>query len=471
MRIVFVVPYTTSASRYGNLAGAGSFVPPLGLCQLAAITQREGHETHIIDAPTEGLPHEQVLEKIQEYKPDIVGITAVTMTVLMAGELAKMVKKADKNIVTVVGGPHVSALPEDSLERFPSIDYIVVGEGEETLLELINRWEQGGDPADIRGIAYRSHGSIKTTPDRPFIEDLDGLPFPAWGMLSGFPQVYNLQVQSIGNLPSTSVCTSRGCPGRCTFCDRRVFGNRFRANRAEYVINLIKYLYYHHGVRDIQFEDDFFTLHRKRLYEICEELIRLDLDLTWSCQARVKSVNPDMLSKMKQAKCWSVLFGVESGNQGVLDTMRKEVTLEDISKAVTYTSEAGILSKGFFITGNVGETKETLKETRDFVMNNKFDDISLHYLCPFPGSIVYEVADQYGTFDKDWTKMNFYNAVFVPKGLTEKDLIRHTKLTYLRFYIRLKTIYNYLKRIRTRKQFLLFVKAGLSLFNYILKKG
>ena len=365
---------------------------------------------------------------------------------------------------------HVSALPEESLLKFKDIDIAVIGEGEETIAELLPVIKDKGSLSSVKGIAFRNNEKVVFTESRPLIKDLDTIPLPLWTLLPDFPNAYNLQAQSVANFPSTSVCSSRGCTGKCTFCDRRVFGNRLRAHSAEYVIKLIKDLYYNYRIRDIQFEDDNFMLFRKRLLKICEMLKKEKLNITWSCQVRVDMVDFEILKKMKEAGCWMILYGVESGSQKVLDLMRKGISKEKIEKAIDITHKAEILCKGFFITGFLNEDGSSLKETYEFIKKNRLDDISLHYFTPFPGSKAYEIVDKFGTVKGDLSDMTYYRPVFIPKGLTEEDLVKHTKACYRKFYLKPRTIFNYFRRIKSLSHLFYFAKSSLALLKYIIVK-
>ena len=470
MKIVLVNPPVTKEERYGTLAPAGSYAPPLALCSLTAVTSKIGYETTIIDSQVEGLDHEDTLNRIRATSPQVVGITSTTSTFLSAAELARIIKRENKDTVVVAGGVHVSALPEESLLKFKDIDIAVIGEGEETIAELLPVIKDKGSLSSVKGIAFRNNEKVVFTESRPLIKDLDTIPLPLWTLLPDFPNAYNLQAQSVANFPSTSVCSSRGCTGKCTFCDRRVFGNRLRAHSAEYVIAMIKDLYCNYGIRDIQFEDDNFMLFRKRFLKICEMLKKEKLKITWSCQARVDMVDFEILKKMKEAGCWMILYGVESGSQKVLDLMRKGISKEKIEKAIDITHKAEILCKGFFITGFLNEDGSSLKETYEFIKKNRLDDISLHYFTPFPGSKAYEIVDKFGTVKGDLSDMTYYKPVFIPKGLTEEDLVEHTKACYRRFYLKPRTILNYLKRVKSFSHLLYFAKSSLALFKYIIFK-
>jgi len=201
------------------------------------------------------------------------------------------------------------------------------------------------------------------------------------------------------------------------------------------------------GVREFSFEDDTFITFKKRLIAICQGIISLNLNITWTCLGRVNSIDAEILALMKRAGCWQISFGIESGSQEILTTIHKNVTLAQIRRAVDLCRDAGILSKGFFIVGHPGETRETLKKTLDFSLQLPLDDISVTMLTPFPGTEIYERAAEFGTFDSDWSRMNLLNTVFIPHGLTHNDLERSQSEILKRFYLRPRIIFSYLRRL------------------------
>jgi anaerobic magnesium-protoporphyrin IX monomethyl ester cyclase len=243
-----------------------------------------------------------------------------------------------------------------------------------------------------------------------------------------------------------------------------VFGTACHSFSADYVISMMRDLYDNYGIRHICFEDDTFVTFKKRLTEICNRLIELKLDLSWSCLGRVNHVNSESLALMKRAGCWQISFGIESGSQEILKTIHKNVTLEQIRSAVTMCSEAGILSKGFFIVGHPCETKETLAQTLEFALQLPLDDISVTMLTPFPGTEIYERAAEFGTFDGNWSKMNLLNAVFVPLGLTREDLENYQRIILRNFYLRPRIIACYLARLAKSPAIINGLSSGLRAF-------
>jgi anaerobic magnesium-protoporphyrin IX monomethyl ester cyclase len=471
-RVVFVDPPVTKRERYGTLAAAGAYVPALGLCSLAAVTRAHGCPTQIVDCAIQGLDHEAAARAVLESRPALVGITSTTSTFGSASRLARVIKAAAAPPLVMLGGVHVTALPEAVLSEHPEFDLAVVGEGEMVVGELVQHLQNGTSWLGLIGTAHRDGESrVALNPRPPLIEDLDSLPRPAWDLLPGFPQSYNLQAQSVARTPSASVCTSRGCPGRCTFCDRGVFGSRYRYHSAEYVLDVVRELHARFGVNDIQFEDDNFVLHRRRLLEICDLLQAEGGPVTWSCQTRIDTLQPDVLRRMKRAGCWMLLLGVESGSPDVLELMGKDCGPDQVRDAVETIHQAGLKCKGFFITGFLNETADSLRQTRRLIREVPFDDISLHYFVPFPGSKSNNMASRHGTLVQDWDRMNYYEPVFVPSGLTENDLVEHTRRAYRSFYLKPRTIWAYVGRVRGIGHLLYLVKSFLALIRYAVLPG
>jgi len=445
--IIFVNPPLTLEERYGSLSGAANTMPSLGLLSLAAVVRTNNFNSHIIEASSLGLDYKDTLEEIFKYSPDYVGITATTLSIHNAAKLARMIKKKDKAVCVIIGGVHLTAIPEETMRNFKQFDVGVIGEGEETLIELLKASRDGRDLKTIKGLIVRDGGNLYLTERRPFIKDLNKLPLPAWDLLPGFPKAYHPPSFRFKRLPAASIVTSRGCPMKCVFCDRSVFGNSCRWFSAKYVVEMIKVLQQKYGVREVLIEDDTFVIAKPRLISICEELLKENLNLSWSCLARVDMVEPKILALMRRAGCWQIGYGIESGVQKILDFIGKKITLKQIETALKWTKEAGIETKGFFIIGHPTETIETIEKTINFAKSIDLDDFNIFKLTPFPGSEIYKTAHRYGKFNDNWEKMNLLETVFVPEGLTKNELEKYSKLALRRFYLRPKIILSYIKRI------------------------
>lgn len=457
-RIVLVDPPTTLEETPKNSERA---MPWLGLLNLASVMRHMGVDTRIIQASSLGL--EDTISQINKSNPRYLGLTATTSTIFAAGEVARRVKEVSPRTIVIIGGPHLTAIPEETMEVFTPFDIGVIGEGEDTFKELITYLEGGMDLLEVKGIIFRRGDNLVKTQSRPFINDIDSIPFPSWDLVEDFPHGYNPAPGRFLRLPIAPMVSSRGCPYQCIFCDRSVFGNKCRAHSAGYVLELIKYLKNKFCIREIIFEDDTFVTFKKRLVEVCEGLIKHDLRLSWSCLGRADAVDLETLRLMKRAGCWRISYGIETGDQRVMDFIGKRLTLDKVEKVLALTKRAGILTKGFFILGHPIDNDETIKGSIEFSIRVKLDDINVNMMTPFPGSRLYEIAHQYGEFDRDWKKMDLLNIVFVPKTLTKERLMSYSKEMMRRFYLRPSKIKTYvLRMLRNPTTFLYYINGFLS---------
>jgi anaerobic magnesium-protoporphyrin IX monomethyl ester cyclase len=441
--------------RYGKLAPIGATLPHLGLLMLGAVLRKAGHRVRIIDSPAQNLNPAETLEEIKKCQPDIVAFTAVTPSIHKAAEAASMVRNLYPFIPILIGGPHVTAIPEQTLKDHPVFDYGIVGEGEVTIVEVADALTADRIPSNVPGVAFRENGEVRLTPHRPPMMNLDSLPFPAWDLLDGFPSGYHPALFKYIRLPSTHIVSSRGCPNRCIFCDTSVFSRKIRFHSAEYVLDMIRYLVETFNIKEIVFEDDQFFLKGKRVKRICEGLLKADLGISWSCSGRVNSVDDIALLKlMKRSGCWQINYGIESASQKILDYAKKAITVEQVRKAVSLTHEAGILAKGYFIFGLPYENEKTMDKTIRFAKSIPLTDISVFMLTPFPGSEIYDIAGQHGTIINDFKQMNVLNVVYVPKGLSREKLLYYQQRFMKEFYLRPQIIASYMKRFSANPRML-----------------
>jgi len=296
-------------------------IMPMGLAYIAAVLEHNGNEVQILDLLVSRYSKKKIESKIAEYQPDIIGITSVTMNYPIASSILRDCKSVNKDIITVIGGPHVTFCPVETLNEAPWIDIVVRGEGEQTILDIIG----GIKLEDIDGIAFRSNG-IKLTGERNLIQDLDGLPLPARHL---FPlsKYHALDCHC-------SLVTGRGCPFSCIFCvGSKMGGRRARYRDPKLVVDEIEQCLAY-GFTEVNMEDDLLTLNPRHVYAFCDEIIARGLKFNWSVFSRVDTVNPELLRKMQEAGCTWMLYGVESGNQQILDTVKKKITLEKIREGV-----------------------------------------------------------------------------------------------------------------------------------------
>ncbi|MBL7196566.1 MAG: cobalamin-dependent protein [Candidatus Omnitrophica bacterium] len=470
-KIVLVNPPLTLEERYGALAKGGTSLPPLGLTILAAVIRKKNIPVSIVDAAVQGFSHEETLKEILSQKPAYVGFTAVTISIHKAAKLAKMIKAANPEIITLIGGPHLTAMPENTLELFPEFDIGVIGEGELTTIRLLDSLENKRPFGQIPGLVHRQNGKIVNTGRAELIDNLDTLPQDAWDLLPNFPLSYESSVHKLGRWPTTSFISSRGCLNQCRFCDNSIFGRKVRGYSAGYLIDTIKYLQKKYGIKDVFFNDDNFVMLRKRLIEFCNLLLKEQIDITWGCYSRIDNI-PDvnLLKMMKKSGCWHIAFGLESGSQEILDFYNKHETLEQMEEVISWTKEAGIRCKGFFMLGNFLETEETLRKTIKFAKRIKLDDFHATFLTPLPGSELYNIADKYGSLERNWEKMNMWYPVFIPNGLNRKILEKYNKKAFLGFYLRPHIILGHIRDLKSIADIKKVFKAFYAVINLIFNK-
>lgn len=445
MNILLISPAQSGKERYGRLARSGTYLPPLGLAYLASVLETD-HRVRILDGTVETVTPEVMLNEIRAFKPGIVGMTVITPTVARALDLCQAIKDLSREIITVLGGPHPTALPEDVL-RHDAVDIVVIGEGEDSMKELAARVEAGGDLAACHGIGYKRNSMPVINQPRARITDLDALPLPARHLLP--MHLYRPSVLHYRELPAYSVMCSRGCPYRCTFCScSKVFKGRVTWRSPENVVAEIRHLMEQYNAREILLWDDNFGLSRQWTMSFCE--LMKPLGLSWSAWMRVDTVDREVLHRMSESGCWHISYGVESGNQKVLDTIRKDFTTDHVRAAFRMTQEAGMEARGTFIFGLPNDTWETMMETIDFAIEIKADYAQFQLLTPYPGTELWDTAAQFGDFDThDLSKYTIWFPVFIPRGLTRADLLKAHRLAHRKFYFRAGYIIRRLKALRS----------------------
>ncbi len=394
--------------------------PPLGLAFLAAALEQAGVEVRILDFVVIPYSRTRLESVLGEFRPHMVGITSVTMTVDHALTLVKQVKRADPHMVTVMGGPHVSFRAQATMEACPELDIIVTGEGEKTLVDLARAVEKGTPWAGVLGLVYRDRTGIRSSGTRGDPVDLNALPLPARHLLP-------LGRYKALGMPIT-MTTSRGCPFKCIFCvGGKMLGPRVRYRNPESVADEMESLV-RLGFPQINIADDLFTANQTRCISVCDEIIRRELNTGWACFARVDTVSSQALSKMKEAGCHTISFGVETADPDILRVIRKGITLDQVISAVNMCVEAGIAPHASFILGLPGETQQTLEGTAGFARRLKDMGASygFHVLAPFPGT---EVREERGKFKikiltHDWSQYHANRAVAETPGACKKELDR-----------------------------------------------
>jgi radical SAM superfamily enzyme YgiQ (UPF0313 family) len=405
---------------------------------VAAALRADGHEVEILDLLLARTTPDKIERRMARFRPEVVGITSVTLNHHIAEGIGEVVRKCDERVPLVMGGPHVSFEIEGSFQRLPALDYIAIGEGEHTMRELVRAFEGRMDLRDVRGLAGRERdgGRVWRNAPRPLEDDLDTLPTPARDLV---PLARYLAFDS-----HASVVTSRGCPYECIFCSAPAWtGRKVRYRDPMRCVDEIEELA-RLGFTEITIEDDLFTLYRKHFLAVCGELIRRETGIRWNAFSRVDTISPEIVETMARAGCQAICFGVESGNQEVLDLVKKSSSLAKVKDAMRMSRAAGITALASFIIGLPGETEETLRKTVEFAesLRDEFGSLyGFHILAPFPGTEVREKAAEYGLeiLNSDWTRYDANHVVTRTAGASPEviqsvsDAYEETIERYLRY--------------------------------------
>ena len=405
--------------------------PPLGLGYLAAVLEKNHYQVDVVDCQASRLSYEEFRNEVGKRQPNIVGITSTTRLYKSALQVVRIAKEACPSCLTILGGSHATFWDENALQECPHLDVVVRKEGEYTLLEIVQLLEADKSFHDVIGTTCRKGSQIVRNPDRPYIENLDELPFPArhlWDLES------LRRVEDIFYL-----ATSRGCVYWCEFCAAvRMFGRKYRMRSVKNVADELEFLYKTYGATQFTFCDDAFTVDQARTEELCDEIRKRDLKIIWNCGTRVDMVTKELLLKMKEAGCVSVWFGVESGVQQVLDEMRKGISTEQTIRAVGWVRELGLKPVPNVLLGFPGETKETAWKTIKFAEKISPDEVAFYNIAtPYPGTPMYDLVKKNG-----WlriTDFDLYDAttpIFETPTLSMKELGELYEKAFRSFYLR-----------------------------------
>jgi radical SAM superfamily enzyme YgiQ (UPF0313 family) len=367
---------------------------PLGLYYLSDVLRRNGISAEAMDLNVLKMSREKFHEFVRKTNPRIVGLTSYTFNFSSAMRIVEEVKRVDRGVVVVLGGVHASFQWKEILGDSGLIDYIVVGEGELTLLELCQSILGGASTRDVEGIAYRE-GEIRATPPRGFIDDLGEIPIPDRGVL---PQE---------SYPIGVIQTSRGCPFTCIFCNICTFyKRRIRMREPEDVVEEASILIDRYKRETIFFFGDTFTLDSAWVDEFCEEITRRKLRFNWACETRIDNVNSHMLRRMRSAGCLEVQYGIEYGDEDVLARIGKRISLSNAVEAVKWAKDAGLFVESFFIFNCPGEDEDTMNRTYELIQKAPIDALEINLLTPYPGTALWENPEKY---DMKVTNYDFDN--------------------------------------------------------------
>jgi radical SAM superfamily enzyme YgiQ (UPF0313 family) len=473
MRVMLINPPIDQVLEDGNANPVTSFLfynsAPLGILYIAAVLEQAGHEVAVIDAAAQQLNVEATAKEVEAFRPDLIGIGSFTVTFETCKKLGRALKDAMPSVPIVLGSYHVTLVPEEAMAN-DQFDVGVLGEGEYTMLDLIDHFEGRKPLEDVEGIIFRKpDGTMHFTKKRKKVRNLDEFPFPARHLLP--PNIYRPVPVDEHGFPKFAMVTSRGCPHACAFCQKSRSG--YRSHSPKYIVDEIEHVVRDFGVRDIAFVDSLFCANKRRVHAICDEMIARGVhkQVSWTCSSRVEVVDRPLLEKMKQAGCWRTRFGIESGSDRVLDFISKGITKKKIRAAITNAHEVGLRPKAFFMVGHMPDTRESILETIEFAKSLPLHDITVQINTLLPETPQMEVWRREGQkwgriINRTDSEKSFWEPTFVPWGMEPEELIELHRRFYREFYFRPVTLARHAEQVKSWRDVLKYVQAG-SLFSFL----
>jgi len=414
----------------------GSF-PPLGILYLAAVLEERGIEVSVLEQAAKGLTIEETVRWVKKENPDIVGFSTLGTSGRTAALISDEVKRENPNIVTIFGNYYATFNSERILHKYPSVDVIVRGEGENTVIDLVNCFEKKGNLKDVLGISFRNKNSVISTPNRPLIKDLDSLPFPNRKLID---VKYHCMIAGANVAPKkfTSVVSSRGCVYRCRFCScTQLARNIWRPRSVENTLEELNFLA-SEGYQQFIFVDDSFTMNPKRVIRLCREMRKEKIDMDWICEGRVDNCSYEMLRELARAGCRILYFGIESANQRILDYYNKRITPEQSETAVKTARKAGIdVIIGSFIVGAPDETREEIQNTIQFANQLPIDFPQFNILGVYPGTDIWDEFNAKGLLEKgEYWETGIAVSEICPTAVPFSEIKQMVHEAFYRFVLR-----------------------------------
>lgn len=452
MKVLMVMPSMDNGywKKLGKKVGPKS--EPLSLLYIATFLNQKGHKAEVLDCEAEGVSFDELEQHIGRGDYDVVGVAMLTPMYSQALEICKIAKKINPNIKVLVGGSHPSLRPKETVSEEP-IDVATVGEAETTFLELLDAFEKNKSLKDIKGIAFKQNDSVIQTPDREKIQDLDFFPIPDRALIN--MKLYRPSASYYKQLPAYTMITTRGCPYRCTFCATAKTG--YRMHSVPRVIEEMRILVEKYGAKEILIRDDTFSLNRRRTIDLCNAIIRSGLNkkVRWDCITRANLVDLPLLKKMKEAGCWGIHFGVEGGTQNLIDSIKKDTTLEVIKTTFRLCRKVGIETRAYMMLGMPESTREDDMATIKFAKELDPDWAQFTICTPYPGTQMYEellssgeVISQDWNNYQTWSGYSEHQLVWTPNGRSSEEIKELQKKAMKEFYFRPKIILKKLLNIR-----------------------
>ncbi|HYB93091.1 MAG TPA: radical SAM protein [archaeon] len=396
----------------------GLTVPPLGLAYIASVLENEGQDVRIIDMTAQNMNWSQFNSEISKIKPDLVGIYCAVTRIKQAMQAAEVAKNAGATVM--LGGPYATLECKSILENNHQVDFVVLGEGEKTSLELVKTLEGDGDLNQVSGVAFRKGRNIVVNPERELIENLDSIPFPAWHLLP--VDKYRM----FNEASIMTMATSRGCPYNCEFCAvPAIYNRRWRGRSPASVVDEMELIHEKYHPDATLFIDDFFTVDHKRVKGICDEIANRKLDVLWGSLSTGTDLSYDLMVKMQKAGCFILLFGVESGSQKILDKMGRERTLESIKRSFKYARKAGIITFANVVLGLPGETRQSIRETMELIKDVEADQAIFFRAVPYSDFSLEELNQIERDAYKEFYGRKSYFVKHLARGIWYQSFKRH----------------------------------------------
>lgn len=422
-----------------------SVVHPLGLMYIASTLKSKGFDKiEILDTRILSRPYEVFSKRMEDLKPDVVGISALTAEAESLEILSQIAKRCNPKTLVVAGGPHPTAYPEETLSNH-NIDIIVYGEGEETFAELCLKYAGGNhkEYLNIYGIAYRDNNKVKINPPRPFISNLDELPYPAWELIDMKAYSKFTSMASLGHRPYMSIITSRACPFKCIYC-HNIFGKKFRSRSPENILKELLLLRSRYGIREFEILDDIFNLDRKRAIGFWDLVINNfpDGHFIFPNGIRADMLDEEEIKKMKRAGVIYTAIAVESANERVQKLIKKHLNLTKVRSAIECFYEYRIFTNGFFMLGFPTETREEIINTIQFACSSNLTTAQFFIVTPFQGTeLALLYKDSIKNFKIDFSKYEYYLGEFNLSNVSDRELFALQRWANIKFYYNPKRLF------------------------------
>jgi radical SAM superfamily enzyme YgiQ (UPF0313 family) len=472
MRVLFINPpgpnniKMVREGRCMQRKGAWTSVwPPLSLALCAAVVREENVDVELIDCIVKGIEIDELKNKVTEFEPDLVVLNTATPSIENDIRIADEIKGVCQDTKIVAIGIHPTVLPEECFNMSANLDYIIRGEPEFTLRELVRFISQSDKFSinNVAGISFRNNNIIYHNPAREWL-NIDELPFPAWDLVD--PNDY---IMPFHNVPFFLITTSRGCPYPCNFCaDSAYYGKKLRKRSPEKLVDELVWAGKNFNVNEFLFWSESFTLDRSFVMAVCEKILRRHVQIKWVCNSRVDHVDKELLKTIKSAGCWMIGYGIESGNQNVLDMTKKGITIPQIRRAVKLAKDVDLEVTGHCILGLPGDTIETIQETVRFAIELDLDFVQFYCAVPFPGSELYQQAVENNWCNtNNWSLFEQNYSVLDYPHLSSSEIIELRRWAYRKFYLRPKVIFNIFRKLKKPTDITILVDMIKEFFTWI----